>query len=538
MKRVGSRLGVDRTVDNFIEALRELMDILVCPDCEVCAIGISVAGIVDYAGSKIVFSANHLAPLRNSRWIEWLKEKYQVPVMLSNDADATAVGAAVSGYLKGFHTIGVMPIGTGLGFSLWRNGRRWAPFYDRPLLGSVETPTGSYDQLVSASLLASVHPNNDLVAVFKEERYAKEVEAYVDRLAQIIRTAYYLFYTDCILIGGGLANVVQIANYPLIEKLTVKLKENPVFTGDIIEVRLMTEANQLPLLGALLIAAGEQHAQSLRKIPEYKNLVTEEPYNSEIQLHTMSATDLATLLWRTEQEAGYLLSESLFDIAEVAEKISAGLSNGGRLIYVGAGTSGRLAAVDTVEIACTFGFPRERVLTLIAGGVADAAIDIETRFEEDASSVPEMVLANVSEKDVVIGISVSGCAYFVQSALAYAKSVSAYSVFIEENGANSAPFCDKIIALHTGNEVIAGSTRMKAGTATKKVLNFLSTIAMIRLGKVHGSYMTEMECINVKLIQRAKKILGILFHLSEEDAVMYLERYNYRLNDVISALSH
>ncbi|WP_102408758.1 N-acetylmuramic acid 6-phosphate etherase [Parabacteroides bouchesdurhonensis] len=535
IKRVKSRLGVNKTADDFIAALQELMDILVCPDCKVCAIGISVAGIVDYAGTKILFSADHLAPLRGSKWIDWLKDKYHVPVVLSNDADAAAVGAAAAGYLKGFRTIGVMPIGTGLGFSLWRNGRRWAPFYSHPLLGSIETPAGSYDELASASLLASVHPDNNLVAVFKEEAYQKEVESYLERLVQIIRTTYYLFRTDLILIGGGLAHVVQIADYPLVERLTTKLQKEPVLTGDTIEIRLMPEANELPLLGMLLIAAGEQHAQSLQNIPEYKTLVTEEPYDSSIHLHKMGTTELASLLWKTEQEAGNILSESLTDIAEAADRIADCLSKGGRLIYVGAGTSGRLAAVDTVEIACTFGFPREHVLTLIAGGVADAAIDIETNFEEDASSVPEMVLANVSEKDVVIGISVSGCAYFVQSALAYAKTVGAYSVFIQED-VSSVPFSDKVIALRTGNEVVAGSTRMKAGTATKKVLNFLSTIAMIRLGKVHGSYMTEMECINNKLIQRAKKILHVLFQLPEEEAVRLLESHNYKLNDVIKEL--
>ncbi|WP_099465647.1 N-acetylmuramic acid 6-phosphate etherase [Parabacteroides provencensis] len=537
IKRVKSRLGTDKTVDDFIEALQELMDILVCPDCEVCAIGISTAGIVDYAGTRVLFSADHLAPLKSNKWIEWLKDKYQVPVVLSNDADAAAVGASAAGYLEGYRTVGIMPIGTGLGFSLWRNGRRWTPSYSQPLLGSIETPDGSYDQLASASLLASVHPDNNLVAVFKEAAYKEKTDEYLERLVQIIRTTYYLFRTDLILIGGGLAHAVQAAGYPLAEQITTRLQVSPVLTGDVIEVRLVQEANELPLLGALLIAVGEQYAQSLRCIPEYKNLVTEEPYDPSLELHKMDTAGLASLLWKTEQEAGTILSESLKDIAEVADKMAERLGNGGRLIYVGAGTSGRLAAVDTVEIACTFGFPRERVLTLIAGGVADAAIDIETNFEEDASCVPEMILANVSEKDVVIGISVSGSAYFVQSALAYAKTIGAYTVFIQEKEVVSVPFSDKVIALRTGNEVIAGSTRMKAGTATKKVLNFISTIAMIRLGKVYGSYMTEVECINNKLIKRAKKILHILFHMSEEEALRQLEIHNYRLNDVIKSRS-
>ena len=220
----------------------------------------------------------------------------------------------------------------------------------------------------------------------------------------------------------------------------------------------------------------------------------------------------------------------------VADKIAEVLSRGGRLIYVGAGTSGRLAAVDTVELACTFGFPRERVLTFIAGGLSEAAVEIESNFEEDASCVPEMVLADVTASDVVIGISVSGYAYYVQSALAYAKSKGAYSVLVTESDFAEHPFCDTIVGLCSGRELIAGSTRMKAGTATKKILNFLSTISMLRLGKVYGCYMTELECLNEKLQQRAVHILKILFDLKEEEAIRFLKDYDYKLNDVIERL--
>lgn len=222
------------------------------------------------------------------------------------------------------------------------------------------------------------------------------------------------------------------------------------------------------------------------------------------------------------------------DISQVAARIVERLKSGGRLIYVGAGTNGRLAAIDTVEIACTFGFARERVLTFIAGGIADAAIDIEMNFEEDASAVPEMLAAFLNEKDVVIGISVSGTAYYVQSALAFAKHMGAYSVLIQEEE-KALPFCDKVIPLRTGYEVIAGSTKMKAGTATKKVLNFLSTTVMVvSLGKVHGCYMTELECINQKLIQRAVSILMKLFKLKEDEAFVLLKQSSFSLNEAIA----
>ncbi len=186
-----------------------------------------------------------------------------------------------------------------------------------------------------------------------------------------------------------------------------------------------------------------------------------------------------------------------------------------------------------MELSCTFGFSRDKVLTFISGGVADAAIDIETGFEEDASSVPELLLANVSSSDVVIGISVSGSAYYVQSGLGFAKFVGAHTIMIQEQCVDALPFCHRVIPLRSGNEILAGSTRMKAGTATKKVLNFISTSVMIRLGKVHGCYMTELECINEKLVKRALHILQALYPMSEDEAYDLLSRNNFKLNQAI-----
>ena len=222
------------------------------------------------------------------------------------------------------------------------------------------------------------------------------------------------------------------------------------------------------------------------------------------------------------------------DLSQVVDQVVEQLKSGGRLLYVGAGTSGRLAAIDTVEIACTFGFPRERVLTFIAGGVADASIEIESDFEEDASAVPEMLAASLDKNDVVVGISVSGSAYYVQSALAFAKKIGAYSVLIQEEHVKDLPFCDKIISLRTGYEIVAGSTRMKAGTATKKVLNFLSTATMVSLENVHGCYMTHLECINEKLICRAQHILQTLFGLTNSESLALLKKNRFDLNQTIN----
>jgi N-acetylmuramic acid 6-phosphate (MurNAc-6-P) etherase len=173
-------------------------------------------------------------------------------------------------------------------------------------------------------------------------------------------------------------------------------------------------------------------------------------------------------------------------------------------------------------------------LTLISGGVADAAIEIESDFEEDASAIPEMLLLNITSDDTVIGISASGNAWFVQSALAFSKSRGALTVIIQRDYAEeSLSFCDQVIPLRSGNEVVAGSTRMKAGTATKKMLNFISSAVMIGMGKVAGPYMVDMACINNKLVDRAKSILGILYNLDDLEADQSLRDAGMNLGQVI-----
>ncbi len=535
--KVKSRLSPLTTTSEFIEALKELLSLMLQQGDVVCGIGISTAGVVDYAGKKLVVAANHLSALLDPQWIEYLENRFKVPVTLINDADAASIGAASFGYLTGFKTIGIMPIGTGLGFTVWRNGRKWTPNFSIPLLGCTYTPAGYYDEIASASELAKSDKDNRLVNIFKKDKFQGIREKYIKNLAGIICTSFLLYGTSKILIGGGLAEAVSAVQFPLAELLKTELERENFLSSGGIEIAIMPEGNLLPLIGVALLAIGEEKGQSSRLVRDYADFKTEIPYDNTIRLEKIPTEDLISLFWHSEQESGFLLEKSLPSIAGVADMITRNLEKGGRLIYVGSGTSGRLAAIDTVEIACTFGFPRERVLTFISGGVADASIDIETNFEEDASAVPELLLANLTANDIVIGISVSGSAYFVQSALGFARFVGAYTVMIQEEARVSLPFCDQVISLQSGNEVLAGSTRMKAGTATKKVLNFLSTTAMIRLGKVHGCYMTEVECINEKLIKRAQSILNILFKIGEEEAFNALKANNFELNKTINTIN-
>src|SRR5699024_7032575 len=188
-----------------------------------------------------------------------------------------------------------------------------------------------------------------------------------------------------------------------------------------LEVEVSEEGNRLQLIGALSLAKGESIALHSKISPSYDVLPTEHPYRKDINLYTMSISEIVETFWYAEQEAGHSLKNALPIIAKVIKEAVEKITKGGRLIYVGAGSSGRIAAIDAIELPCTYGFPDDKALAVISGGVSDAAIEIESDFEEDASAVPDMLLLNINSRDVVIGISASGSAYFVQSALAFAK---------------------------------------------------------------------------------------------------------------------
>ena len=533
--RVKSPLSRQATVQDFIGSVQQLTSELGISEHALAGIGISTAGIVDYAGKRVLKSAGHLTVLQNSEWIRTLEDKFECPVVIINDADAAMIGICESALLSGKKTVGIMPVGTGLGFAVWRNGRRWRQGKMLTLLGSVRTPAGLFDTLASASMLASSDPDNNLEQVLTHPDYDRVRLEYLENLTKIINTAAILYNLDEVMICGGLADAVTVCDYPLENELTKRLSETPAELDKPVRVTVLKEGNTLQLIGAIALAKGESVARSGQVLKSYQSIKTEIPYQKDIQLQNMSTTGLLEIFWKAEQEAGERLIDSLPELIQVTDTISKKISQGGRLIYVGSGSSGRIAAMDAVEIPCTYGFPEDRILCIVSGGIADAAIEIESDFEEDASAVPEMLLMNVQKDDVVIGISASGTAYYVQSALAFAKNRGAYAVMIQSDATEKElPFCSAIIAMNSGNEVVAGSTRMKAGTATKKILNFISSAVMIKMGKVAGPYMIDVACINNKLIERAQDILGTLYKMDHQEAYQRLKNSDMQLGKVIN----
>lgn len=537
IKKVKSPLHSQVTVNEFIQALDELISLFDLSLNKISGLGISTAGIVDYGGKRILKASDHLNVLKNESWKKELEKRTKCIATLINDADAATIGLSETGFLRGNKTIGIMPVGTGLGFSVWRNGRRWRPGKLFSLLGSIGTPVGAYEAIASASVLASRDQNHDLLNILTDKRYSDEMELYIENLVKILNTATILYGLDEIYLCGGLADAVHNSDYELESVLNTKLADTPSELDKPVKVIVPEAGNRLQLIGVLALAEAETFANKNATKLNYFNIYTEYPYNKDLQLHKMDSFSLVRTLWQAEQEAGQELENSLKVIADIVEESLARVNTGGRIIYVGAGTSGRIAAMDAVEIPCTYGFPEERIISVIAGGVADAAIEIESEFEEDASSVPEMLLLNIDERDIVIGITASGSSYFVQSALACAKKRKALTVLImAELPQTELSFCQYVIPLNSGLELIAGSTRMKAGTSTKKILNFLSSSIMIRMGKVAGSYMIDVACINNKLVERAQAILNVLYNIDREDALKLLASTGMNLRLAIKKL--
>ncbi len=499
------------------------------PGC-IKGIGVSTSGVVNYHGTGVEATTAKLAVLKQVEIKAALETEFGCPVVLINDNDAAGIGMAELGYLKGEQTIGVLCIGTGLGFTVWKNGRRWRPNNNYALLGSIYTPQGTYDELGSAGKLASLHKSGSLVTALSDPDFEKEVKDYWRRLAGIIRSAVVIYGLDKICISGGLAEAALIANCNIKDELLSQMQMQPGEDRDLLDIAVMKEGNSLQLYGALSLIAYERNVIAEVIKPAYEDCGTELPFQPNAKLNEWGSIEIVRLLNNAEEEASRLIENEIDQIAFAANKVSESLQNGGRLIYIGAGSSGRIAALDAVEIPCTYGVGKEQVIALIAGGAAEAAIDIEGGFEEDASSVPELLLLNVTSKDVVIGISASGSAYYVLSGLHFAYQRKAYTVMLQQElPPINLNYCNQIIPLHSGPEVVAGSTRMKAGTATKKILNYISTTAMISCGKVHGAYMTDLKCLNNKLILRARGILKKKFRLTDEESLQFLQRSDYNL---------
>lgn len=240
----------------------------------------------------------------------------------------------------------------------------------------------------------------------------------------------------------------------------------------------------------------------------FELLSTEQVNEQSAQLDTLSITDAVTLMNKMDSETVLAVEKAIPQIAHSVEIISDRFKKGGRLLYAGAGTSGRLGVLDASECPPTFGVDPQMVVGIIAGG--DRALRFAIEGAEDKAELgqQDMQERNISENDVLVAISASGYAPYCIGAIDYAKSKGAYTIALVCNQAsNMANHADHTIEVVTGPEILSGSTRLKAGTATKMVLNMLTTLSMVQIGKVYKNLMVDLNPTNIKLQDRSIRIV-------------------------------
>jgi N-acetylmuramic acid 6-phosphate etherase len=245
--------------------------------------------------------------------------------------------------------------------------------------------------------------------------------------------------------------------------------------------------------------------------------MTEQANSNSANIDSLPTLDLLRVINVEDARVALAVQSALPAIAQAVDSIAEKLRQGGRLIYIGAGTSGRLAVLDAVECVPTYGTPPELVQGIIAGGPTALTQSIEGAEDSPAGGAADLKAVSLSARDVVCGVAASGETPYTLGALAYANSLNAVTIGIACNSPSSLLELARIpIAVPVGPEVIAGSTRMKAGTAQKLVLNMLSTGTMIRLGKVYGNLMVDVQATNQKLVHRARRLVS---QLAEVDLI-------------------
>lgn len=267
---------------------------------------------------------------------------------------------------------------------------------------------------------------------------------------------------------------------------------------------------------------------------KWQSLPTEKINPATLAIDKTPVADIIDIVVNEDRKVVAAVHKEKEKIAHGIEIITQSLRKGGRVILVGAGTSGRLGVVEAAEMPPTFGTPPRVVQAIMAGGQAavfQAKEGVEDNYEEGGRSIGRLRL---SARDVVIGVSASGITPFVRGALTRGRKAGAKIIFVTcWPGSELGTFVDLLIAPAVGPEIIAGSTRLKAGTATKMVLNMLTTVAMIKWGKTYGNLMVDVQTGSEKLKDRAKRILAVVTGLDGDAAEALLKRAKWNVKAAI-----
>ena len=248
-------------------------------------------------------------------------------------------------------------------------------------------------------------------------------------------------------------------------------------------------------------------------------LNTEKRNDASSSIDSMSVKDILKTINKEDSKILDAVKLAIPKIEKTVKFTVDSIKNGGRVFYIGAGTSGRLGVLDASEIPPTFSAPTEYFNGIIAGGDNALRNSIEGAEDQTKNAINDLKSYSINKSDTIIGISCSGAASYVISALEYARELNAKTIYLITN---PNPFkntkVDVMIQANTGPEIITGSTRMKAGTATKLILNMISTTTMIKLGKVYGNLMIDLKTVNKKLIDRGTRIISEITGLDYDRA--------------------
>lgn len=252
-------------------------------------------------------------------------------------------------------------------------------------------------------------------------------------------------------------------------------------------------------------------------------MLTESQNPNTLEIDRLPTLELVQRINDEDAKVAAAVRAALPQIAQAVDGIAGRIERGGRLIYVGAGTSGRLGVLDAAECVPTFNTDPSLVVGLIAGGERALTVAVEGAEDDREAGRADLIALDLKADDAVVGIAASGRTPYVLGALEYAQAVGALTVGVACNVPSAVLDAAAIpIGVPVGPEVITGSTRLKAGTAQKLVLNMLSTATMIRLGKVYGNLMVDVRPTNVKLVERARRIIAQIAAVDEAEAARLL----------------
>ena len=266
-------------------------------------------------------------------------------------------------------------------------------------------------------------------------------------------------------------------------------------------------------------------------------LTTEKRNEKSIDIDKKSTLDICKIINDEDKMVAYAVEKELDSISKVIDQVVEAFSNDGRLIYVGAGTSGRIGILDAVECRPTFSVNDNMVRCVMAGG-KEAFVSAKEGAEDSVEdAISDLKAINLCKNDILIGIAASGRTPYVIGAIEYAKEVGAKTASIATvSDSKIGKIADYKIEAVTGAEVVSGSTRMKAGTAQKMICNMISTASMIKMGKVYSNLMVDVKATNEKLVKRAVGIIQEITKASEEECFDKMKKYNSVKKAVISIL--